>query len=146
MSQSLLKITVWPFQRFLASSVSTALEDENMTSIIAQWKDSVTEFGVARIETFPSPDNYRELLELLIALLVARLTVESISDICEQFTVSFGLPQPFTQRICGYSTNSMNHATMILQITEVMWSLISRTIQQHLISRTNWEASHIANK
>src|SRR6218665_260509 len=51
------------------SSFSTAVEDENMASIIAPWKDSVTEFAIDQLEKRQVRDNYRELLELSIVFL-----------------------------------------------------------------------------
>jgi len=51
------------------SSFSTAVEDENMASIIAPWKDSVTEFAIDQLEKRQVRDDYRELLELSVVFL-----------------------------------------------------------------------------
>src|SRR6218665_2373150 len=51
------------------SSFSTAFEDENMASIIAPWKDSVTEFAIDQLEKRQVRDDYRELLELSVVFL-----------------------------------------------------------------------------
>jgi len=51
------------------SSFSTAVEDENMASIIATWKDSVTEFAIDQLEKRQVRDDYRELLELSVVFL-----------------------------------------------------------------------------
>src|SRR6218665_686784 len=51
------------------SSFSTAVEDDNMASIIATWKDSVTEFAIDQLEKRQVRDDYRELLELSVVFL-----------------------------------------------------------------------------
>src|SRR6218665_1771585 len=51
------------------SSFSTAVDDENMASIITPWKDSVTEFAIDQLEKRQVRDDYRELLELSVVFL-----------------------------------------------------------------------------
>src|SRR6218665_2369369 len=51
------------------SSFSTAVEDGNMASTIAPWKDSVTEFAKDQLEKRQVRDDYRELLGLSVVFL-----------------------------------------------------------------------------
>jgi len=51
------------------SSFSTAIEDENMASFIAPWKDSVTDFAIDQLEKRQVRDDYCELLELSVVFL-----------------------------------------------------------------------------
>ena len=57
----------WP--RIDQASFSTAMEDENMATVIAPWKDGVIQFAVNQLEKLQPRDDYCELLELSIVFL-----------------------------------------------------------------------------
>src|SRR6218665_4049552 len=79
------------------SSFSTAVEDENMASIIAPWKDSVTEFAIDQLQRNAKCETTTvNFWSCQLFSWVEHLPVESVSNIQEQFIVPDEWPEPFT--------------------------------------------------
>jgi len=69
------------WRRIDQSAFLNAIQNEITAVVVASCKDQVIDFAVNQLKTFPTRDDYHELLELTIIFLGGFLSAVFISDI-----------------------------------------------------------------